>query len=171
MRPGLATVIVLCFVIAISSVLAGSGCDERLTVGSQAAFTASRRGLRALAGRSAASALSDCGRALTTSGHAPGMARSPKPPVPDLVAYHGEVWTDGRGYATVRLPAEAGPLESPLEYDLRDLEPSSSARVTAELEDGSFTIATAEPHVKVAWRISGRQPAGRSREQQPERRT
>ena len=74
MRPGLATVIVLCFVIAISSALAGSGCDERLTVGSQAAFTASRRGLRALAGRSAASALSDCGRALTTSGHAPGMA-------------------------------------------------------------------------------------------------
>ena len=71
-------------------------------------------------------------------------------------AYHGEVWTDGNGFATVRLPAEAGLLEPPLEYELRDLEPSSSARVTAELEDGRFTIATDQPHVKVAWRISHR---------------
>jgi hypothetical protein len=73
----------------------------------------------------------------------------------DSVAYHGEVWTDGRGFATVRLPNEAGPLEPPLEYELRDLDPPSSARVTADLEDGRFTIATDEPHVKVAWRITG----------------
>ena len=79
----------------------------------------------------------------------------------DNGAYHGEVWTDGSGFATVRLPNEAGPLEPPLEYELRDLEPPSSARVTAELEDGRFTIATDQPHVKVAWRISGRLPAGR----------
>jgi hypothetical protein len=71
------------------------------------------------------------------------------------VAYRGEVWTDGSGFATVRLPAEALPLEPPLEYELRDLEPPSSARVTAELEDGRFTIATDKPHVKVAWRIAG----------------
>jgi hypothetical protein len=70
------------------------------------------------------------------------------------VAYHGEVWTDARGYATVSLPAEAGALEPPLEYELRDLEPESSARVTAELNEGRFTIATDQPHVKVAWRIS-----------------
>ena len=75
----------------------------------------------------------------------------------DNVACHGEVWTDGRGYATVRLPTEAGQLEPPLEYELRDLEPPSSARVTAELEDGRFTIATDQPHVKVAWRISRRE--------------
>ncbi|HET8752613.1 MAG TPA: hypothetical protein VFM43_08830 [Gaiellaceae bacterium] len=74
----------------------------------------------------------------------------------DSVAYHGEVWTDGRGFATVRLPAGGGPLEPPLEYELRDLDPPSSARVTAELEDGRFTIATDQPHVKVAWRISRR---------------
>ena len=51
------------------------------------------------------------------------MARSPKPAAPESASYHGEVWTDARGYATVRLPAEAGPLEPPLEYELRDLEP------------------------------------------------
>jgi hypothetical protein len=72
------------------------------------------------------------------------------------VAYHGEVWTDGSGFATVRLPVEAGQLEPPLAYELRDLEPPSSARVTAGLEDGRFTIATDQPHVKVAWRISRR---------------
>jgi hypothetical protein len=72
------------------------------------------------------------------------------------VAYHGEVWTDGNGFATVHLPIGARRLQPPLAYELRDLEPPSSARVTAELEDGRFTIATDQPHVKVAWRISRR---------------
>jgi hypothetical protein len=77
------------------------------------------------------------------------------------IAYHGEIWTDGSGFATVRLPADAGRLEPPLEYELRDLDPPSRARVTAELEDGRFTIATDEPHVKVAWRISHRKETPR----------
>jgi hypothetical protein len=84
------------------------------------------------------------------------VAHSPKPAAPESASYHGEVWTDARGYATVRLPAEARPLEPPFEYELCDLEPPTSARITAELEDGRFTIATDQPHVKVAWRISGR---------------
>jgi hypothetical protein len=88
------------------------------------------------------------------------MARPLHSSPPDTVVYHGEVWTDARGYATVRLPAEAGPLEPPLEYELRDVEPPSTARVTAELEDGRFTIHTDEPHVKVAWRLTGRRPVG-----------
>jgi hypothetical protein len=83
----------------------------------------------------------------------------------DNVAYHGEVWTDGRGFATVRLPAQAEPLEPPLQYELRDLEPSTSARVTAELDGGSFTIATDQPHVKVAWRVTGR-PRHRQQEEE-----
>jgi hypothetical protein len=84
------------------------------------------------------------------------VAHSPKPAARESASYHGEVWTDARGYATVRLPAEARPLEPPLEYELRDLEPPTSARITADLEDGRFTITTDQPHVKVAWRISGR---------------
>ena len=96
------------------------------------------------------------------------MAHSAKSPATSPASYHGEVWTDGRGYATVRLPAEAGPLEPPLEYELRDLEPPSNARVTAELKDGRFTIATEQPHVKVAWRISGRRPASHQRRPQHE---
>jgi hypothetical protein len=73
----------------------------------------------------------------------------------DTLVYYGEVWTDARGYATVSLPPGAGPLKPPLEYELRDLDPPSSAHVTAELEHGRFTIQTAQPHVKVAWRITG----------------
>jgi hypothetical protein len=94
------------------------------------------------------------------------MARPLDPSAADTVAYHGEVWTDARGYATVRLPAEAGALEPPLEYELRDLEPPSSARITAGLENGRFTVATDQPHVKVGWRISGRPPAGHPRHRQ-----
>jgi hypothetical protein len=87
------------------------------------------------------------------------MARSRKPAAPESASYHGEVWTDARGYATVRLPAEAGPLEPPLEYELRDLEPPRSARITA---------ATDQPHVKVAWRVSGRPPADQTPHRQQE---
>jgi len=71
----------------------------------------------------------------------------------DTIVFAGEVWTDGRGYATVRLSPE---LEPPFEYELRDLDPPSTARVTAGLENGRFTIETDQPHVKVAWRVSGR---------------
>ena len=49
-------------------------------------------------------------------------------------------------------------LAPPLEYELRDLEPPSTARVTGGLRDGRFTIATEQPHVKVAWRLTGHRP-------------
>jgi hypothetical protein len=84
------------------------------------------------------------------------MARPLEPSAPETAAFHGEVWTDARGYATVRLPAGAGRLLPPLEYELRDLEAHSSVRLSAELKGGRFAIETDEPHVKVAWRITGR---------------
>jgi hypothetical protein len=93
------------------------------------------------------------------------MAHPLTPSEAETLAYHGEVWTDGRGYATVSLPTDAGLLEPPLAYELQDLDPPSSARVTAELRRGRFTIRTQEPHVKVAWRITGH-PAPRD---QPDR--
>jgi hypothetical protein len=82
----------------------------------------------------------------------------------DTVAIHGEVWTDARGYATVRLPADVV-LGPPLEYELRDLDPPSTARVTAPLEEGRFTIATDRPHVKVGWRLTGRHSHRRQEEE------
>jgi len=88
------------------------------------------------------------------------MAHPLRPSPAHNVAYHGEVWTDARGYATVRLPADGALPLPPVEYELCDLDPPSSARVTTELKDGRFTIQTNEPHVKVAWRITGRRVAG-----------
>ena len=94
------------------------------------------------------------------------MARPHHTSLTDTIAFHGEVWTDARGYATVRLPTEAGPLEPPFDYELRDLEPASSARITAGLKNGRFTVATDQPHVKVAWRISGHRPASHASQRQ-----
>src|SRR5215212_1290570 len=71
-------------------------------------------------------------------------------------AFRGEVWTDARGYATVALPRAAGRLHGELEYELRPLTRGAVASIAAELIDGRFTIATDEPHVKVAWRVGHR---------------
>jgi hypothetical protein len=92
------------------------------------------------------------------------MARSLKPSAPETASYHGEIWTDARGYATVRLPAGASRLLPPLEYELCDVDAHSSVRLSGELKDGRFAMETDEPHVKVAWRISGR-AAGAEQEQ------
>jgi len=92
------------------------------------------------------------------------MARPPEHSRPEPASYHGEIWTDARGYATVRLPPGVGRLEPPVEYELRDVEAHSSVRVTGELKDGRFAIETNEPHVKVAWRITSR-AAGDEQEQ------
>ena len=68
------------------------------------------------------------------------------------VAFSGEVWTDARGYATVQMGRPARMLGD-LRYELRPFTPGVRAAIAAELIDGRFTIATDEPHVKVAWRI------------------
>jgi hypothetical protein len=81
------------------------------------------------------------------------------------VVYSGEVWTDARGYATVALPRSSGRLHGSLEYELHPCTRGVTAAVAAQLVDGRFTIETDEPHVKVAWRVTGRRPQLRSKEQ------
>jgi len=75
---------------------------------------------------------------------------------PEL-SFHGEVWTDARGQATVSLPQDAYPPRTQLAYALQAIDGESDVHLTAELHEGRFTIATDEPHVKVAWRVSGRE--------------
>ena len=70
--------------------------------------------------------------------------------------YSGEIWTDGRGYATVTLPRSARGLHGDVEYELRPDGRDVTAAIAAEFLDGRFTIETDEPHVKVAWRVTGR---------------
>jgi hypothetical protein len=72
------------------------------------------------------------------------------------VSFHGEVWTDARGQATVSLPQDAYPPRAELEYELHAIDGESVVRLTGGLHEGRFTVATDEPHVKVVWRISRR---------------
>jgi hypothetical protein len=82
----------------------------------------------------------------------------PEGPESTCAAYSGEVWTDARGYATVTLPRAAGRLHGNVAYELRSFVRGVTAKVAAELMDGRFTIATDEPHVKVAWRVTHSAP-------------
>ena len=73
------------------------------------------------------------------------MARSP---------WHGEIWTDGNGFACVMLPAG---VDGELRVELRPLTAGVTATLRGEPTRRRFTIETNEPHVKVAWRINRRQ--------------
>jgi hypothetical protein len=66
----------------------------------------------------------------------------------------GEVWTDGKGRAVVVLPPFVRVHRAGFEYELTPIASRSSAVVDREIEDGRFTIATDEPHVKVALRVT-----------------
>jgi hypothetical protein len=81
--------------------------------------------------------------------------RSETQPLED-VSFRGEVWTDARGQATVSLPRDAYPPQAELEYSLQAIDGDSGVRVVTGLRDGHFTIASDQPHVMVAWRISRR---------------
>ena len=50
-------------------------------------------------------------------------------------------------------------VNAPVEYQLHNLEGGGGARVSGELTDGRFAIETDEPHVKIAWRVTGRRAA------------
>ena len=84
------------------------------------------------------------------------MHGQPETHQPSDVSFHGEVWTDARGQAIVSLPQDAYPVQAELEYVLHPINGESAVHLTAALRDGRFTIATDQPHVKVAWRISRR---------------
>ena len=90
------------------------------------------------------------------------MARTYDEKLRAAVAYHGEIWTDGRGLAVVVLPR--GTLVRHRSIT-RSNQPSPlvAATVTAELEDGQFAIKTNEPHVKVAWRLIAYPASGQPR--------
>jgi hypothetical protein len=69
-------------------------------------------------------------------------------------SYSGEVWTDESGRAVVALPPFVRTHRAGFEYELTPVESACSAMVAEEIVDDRFTIATDEPHVKVAWRVT-----------------
>lgn len=69
-------------------------------------------------------------------------------------SYSGEVWTDSEGRAVVVLPPFVRLHRAGFDYELTPVGSRCSAVVAKEIEHGRFTIATDEPHVKVAWRVT-----------------
>jgi hypothetical protein len=83
------------------------------------------------------------------------MARSHRSAQKQPPTFTGEIWTDARGRATVVLPSGAEALVGTLDYALEPVIGGGEARVASELAGGCFLIETDEPHVKVAWQVTG----------------
>jgi hypothetical protein len=69
-------------------------------------------------------------------------------------SYTGEAWTDEVGRAVVLLPPFVRAHHSGFEYELTPIKSACSAAVVEVIANDRFTIATDEPHVKVAWRVT-----------------
>jgi hypothetical protein len=76
---------------------------------------------------------------------------------PDMKnVYDGVVTTDGRGFATVRMPDWFDALNRDFRYQLTVIGRSfARAIVWEELSHDRFTIRTDEPRVKVSWQVTG----------------
>ena len=72
--------------------------------------------------------------------------------------YKGHVTTNGKGFATVKLPSWFGALNKDFEYQLTILGHApwgTEARVWDEIAHNRFTIRTSKPNVKVSWQMTG----------------
>ncbi len=71
--------------------------------------------------------------------------------------YDGVVTTDGAGNACIDLPDWFGALNRDFRYQLTVVDASTFAlvRVTRELSDNRFCIASNVPNIKVSWQVTG----------------
>jgi hypothetical protein len=75
---------------------------------------------------------------------------------PDMMnIYNGNVTTDGSGSAVVTMPAWFEALNSDFRYQLTVIGQFARAIVGSEISNGSFTIKTDKPNVKVSWQVTG----------------
>jgi hypothetical protein len=82
-----------------------------------------------------------------------GSASQPEKPRAGW-SYSGEVWTDGTGRAVVVLPSFVRTHRAGFDYQLSPIGSHCSATVSEPIADDRFTVATDQPHVKVAWRVT-----------------
>ena len=76
---------------------------------------------------------------------------------PDMMdVYNGNVVTDGKGFATVKLPGYFQALNRSFRYQLTLVGRSfAQAIVWKEIQANRFTIRTDRPNVKVSWQVTG----------------
>jgi hypothetical protein len=82
------------------------------------------------------------------------VSDSPERTAREAWSYSGEVWTDEAGHAVVVMPPFVRTHRAGFDYELTPIGASCSAVVAEELANDRFAIATDEPHVKVAWRVT-----------------
>jgi hypothetical protein len=75
-------------------------------------------------------------------------------------SYSGEVWTDGDGRAVVVLPPFVRAHQAGFDYQLTPADANCSATVAEPIVGDRFTIATDQPHMKVAWRVTALREEG-----------
>ena len=75
---------------------------------------------------------------------------------PDMMnIYNGNVTTDASGTAVINMPAWFEALNTDFRYQLTVLGQFAQAIVASEMANGSFTIKTNKPGVKVSWQVTG----------------
>ncbi len=75
---------------------------------------------------------------------------------PDMMnIYNGNVRTDARGLATVRLPAYFEALNRDFRYQLTVMGQFAQAIVARKIEGNTFVIQTNKPRVEVSWQVTG----------------
>jgi trimeric autotransporter adhesin len=75
---------------------------------------------------------------------------------PDMMnIYNGNVVTDAKGFATVKMPAWFEALNGDFRYQLTTVGTFSQAMIAQEITGGKFRIRTSKPHVKVSWQVTG----------------
>ena len=75
---------------------------------------------------------------------------------PDMMnVYNGNITTDSKGTAVVRLPNYFEALNREFRYQLTVIGALSEASVAKEIDRNQFTIKTGRPHMKVSWQVTG----------------
>ncbi len=75
---------------------------------------------------------------------------------PDMMnVYNGNVVTDGKGLAVVRLPRYFGALNRDFRYQLTVIGTMANAVIDREIANNRFRIRSNTPEVKVSWQVTG----------------
>ncbi len=75
---------------------------------------------------------------------------------PDMMdVYNGNVRTNAKGFATVRLPKYFQALNRSFRYQLTSLSGLQEVAVAKEIAHNRFTIQSQKPHARISWQVTG----------------
>ncbi|MBK6976531.1 MAG: hypothetical protein IPH28_05005 [Cytophagaceae bacterium] len=75
---------------------------------------------------------------------------------PDMMnIYNGNIITDSKGYATIKLPDYFEALNMDFRYQLTVIGAFSQAIVAEKVKKNQFKIQTQKPNVEVSWQVTG----------------